>query len=192
MDVAEITVDKDTARQQFERYRALVRQRATKEDLAPMRGFKALSKGQQVIDLFFTMKKVALDELYRPRLAICRANAEKVYYRHGEKGDGTFSADQSWWRRASRLKYIDFPQGTFPTVLNTQIRWNTLKALVPVVPAHLRPAAALSNYHILWEPEWSEEPPRDPILLKRIARFTFIVLAQWDLSELERSILRGV
>ncbi len=195
MEISEIGMDKLTAREHFLRYRNLVRQRRvkerTKEDLALMRGFKALSMGKQVIDLFATMKKVGLDERMRPKLAICQANALRVYYRHGDNGAGAFSIDTDFWRQRHRGR-ISFAEGTFSTATVGATRWRSLTALVPGVPAQLRPAALLSNYHILWEPEWEEEPPRDPILLKRIARYVFVVLAQWELSELERSMLRGV
>src|SRR5207253_8584714 len=63
------------------------------------------------------------------------------------------------------------------------------KAMVPIIPPHLRPADALSNYYILSEAHWSPEPPRDPFLLKRIDGFLFAVLAAWDLTEIERAVL---
>ncbi len=194
MEVEQIKMDRSMARDHFMRYQNLLRERRIKErsreDIALMRGFKALSKGQQVIDLFVTMKKIGLDERMRPKLAICRANATKVYYRHANNGGGVFSNDNDF-HRVRHSGRISFAEGIFPAVTDTQVRWRSLSALVPILPARLRPTAALSNYHILWEPEWDEEPPHDPILLKRIARYTFVILAQWDLTELERSVMRG-
>ena len=189
MDIQPIVMDKKIARQHFERYRTLVRMRASKEDVALMRGFKALAQGKQILDLIVCLKKAGLDERFRPKLAIARADTEKTWYRHNDGGAGEFKTQQS--ARGSR-QIIAIPRGTFSTVSDNETRWTHLTALVPSVPAQFRPAAALSNYHILWEPEWSEEPPHDPILLKRIAKYTFVVLAQWDLTLRERSVMRGV
>lgn len=43
-----------------------------------------------------------------------------------------------------------------------------------------------------WEVEkWKPVPPRDPILVKRLTPNLFGVLATWNLTELERAIIRG-
>lgn len=75
-------------------------------------------------------------------------------------------------------------------------RWfkRTYAATVPEVPFHLRPDD-LSAYFILWEvPEWREayyptRAPADPLLLERIAHPIYVVIAQWDLTELEQKLL---
>lgn len=64
--------------------------------------------------------------------------------------------------------------------------------MVPHIPPALRPARKLENYHILWEADWQQDPPRDPMLLKRLAGTFYAVLAVWDLTDLERAVLNGV
>lgn len=191
MNIQPITMDKKIAQEHFERYRALVRQRSDKEDVALMRGFKALSAGKQIIDAVEVMRSAGVDHLFRPKLAIIRADATECFFRNDANGAGVFRMAQSDWRYATR-RFINFPEKTFPAVLDSKLRWETWKSAVPSIPAQFRPRDAISNYHILWEPEWEAEPPRDPLLLKRIAKFTFVVLAHWDLTPLERSVLRGV
>lgn len=61
-------------------------------------------------------------------------------------------------------------------------------AIVPMIPIRLRPKASLHNYHILWEADWKQVPV-DPMLLRRIGKDSWVVLAAWDLTELERSVL---
>jgi len=39
--------------------------------------------------------------------------------------------------------------------------------------------------------KWKPLPPKDPILLKRLTPNLFGVLATWDLTNLERAIIRG-
>ena len=63
-----------------------------------------------------------------------------------------------------------------------------MNALIPNVPPALRPAHALSNYHLLWEAEWRVAPgppPGDPALLKHIGGDLYSVLAVWDLTPVE-------
>ncbi len=50
---------------------------------------------------------------------------------------------------------------------------------------------------ILWEVKrWSSqritaEPDRDPLLLRQIGGDLYAIMAQWDLTELERLVMRG-
>lgn len=71
--------------------------------------------------------------------------------------------------------------------------WQTT---VPPIPFHLRPNGDAAKYLILWEvEEWKEfraaRAPGDPFLLERIAHPIYVVVAQWDLSELEKRILES-
>lgn len=63
--------------------------------------------------------------------------------------------------------------------------------MVPSVPVWLRPEGHLSEYHILWEAEWEVAPPVDPILLKYVSGPMYAVIAQWDLTPVERAVLEG-
>jgi hypothetical protein len=64
-----------------------------------------------------------------------------------------------------------------------------VRALVPKIPPLLKPAGDLSDFFILWEAKWEAVAPVDPILLRRVSESVFVVLAQWDLTPLERSVL---
>lgn len=55
----------------------------------------------------------------------------------------------------------------------------------------------LRRYHVFWKVEaWYDrnpiEPPVDPFLLLHIGGSNYAVLAQWGLTELERSDMRGL
>ena len=70
-------------------------------------------------------------------------------------------------------------------------------ALVPMVPADVRPKGALSNFFVLWEVQaWASraqvmQPDRDPYLLKHLAGDLYAVVAEWELTDLERAIMTG-
>jgi hypothetical protein len=67
-------------------------------------------------------------------------------------------------------------------------------AMVPMVPADVYPSRGLdlSKHFVLWEVEdWDAAPPVDPMLLKPIGGNLYAVIAQWNLTEIERVIIAG-
>src|SRR5437868_3850293 len=74
MNVATITMPKEQAIQAYREYREAVRSNPNPEDRAVMMGYKALAKGNAVIDLCDVMGAAGLDELGRPKLAVARAH----------------------------------------------------------------------------------------------------------------------
>jgi hypothetical protein len=103
----------------------------------------------------------------------------------------------AWARDAHRHTYIDLPTDSFP---RRSAKWGRhFAAMTPLVPIHLRPKprqgnpqGALANYHILFEAEWRPVPPKDPLLLRRVGQADlWVVLAAWDLTEVERAVLAG-
>jgi hypothetical protein len=92
-----------------------------------------------------------------------------------------------------RRERVTLPAGTFPTMKGNEIwRYQKHSTLTPIIPPALRPKHNLANYKTLWEVEaWKLEPPRDPMLLKPLGGMLYAVLATWDLTELERAVLRG-
>jgi hypothetical protein len=69
------------------------------------------------------------------------------------------------------------------------IRWNA-DASVPGVPPALRPADKgwPSKHYVLWETDW-DDVPEDPALLKPLGALLYVVVATWDLTELEQAVL---
>ncbi len=56
----------------------------------------------------------------------------------------------------------------------------------------LLPKGSNENYYVLWEVDhWTREPPRDPYLLRRITDNMFVVIAAWNLTDLERAVIKG-
>lgn len=174
------------------------------------RGYKAISQGQQVIDLGQTMHAagVQADTLY-PRLAICRADARTCRVQMKPDGSARFVDEAARWRHF-KLRQVLLPAGTLPSYLlswradnrgQQRFRpggllerdlWNAeATALVPIVPPALHPRAALVNYHILWDAVWTPAPPTDPLLLRHLSGMLYAIVAQWDLTPLEQAVMRG-
>lgn len=202
MNAPKIEISKEKAKEIYGDYLEAVKTRKEKylQDLKQV--YYHLSKGNPVLDIYEVFKKSGVNESGEPKLAICQADARECYFRKRELGSGTFSRFKDWGKAES----VSLPSNTFPDWPRGMIKkeWGEgeiegilrreVKTTVPIVPAHLLPTGKLDNYYILWEvSEWNEVPiVADPFLLKRINDNAFIVLAEWDLTEVEQAVIRGL
>lgn len=191
-----ITMNKEEAEKELKEYREIVKTRGEDYLKQIKESLYHLSQGRSILDMNIVMKVGGINEEGEPKLAIARSDWNRVRFRKQQVGAGRFFRDDN-----SGLKMnVSIPENTFP-------KWNekekadrfeekiirkTISTKVPIVPAQFLPKGKLENYYILWEVDkWNEEPPKDPILLKRIEENTFVVLGAWDLTPLEQSIIRG-
>lgn len=196
MNLPIIDIPRAVARQHFLDYRRAVRARAQCEDELLMRGYRALSQGRQIISVAEAIAQGGVGSDGLPQMAICRADAERCFVRYERSGVVRFAANSSgvFGRgRVDRSLIRVFRPGMLPTYPGQAWIPREGEARVPLVPAGLRPAHSLGNYFILWEATWNRIAPTDPALLKAIGGGLYIVLAVWNLTELERAVigLRG-
>jgi hypothetical protein len=163
-------------------YRSAIEGGGTKDDRVLLKAYSALERGRRLIDVRQVMKATGVDERVRPKLAISRASAEHCWYQW-QNGGALF-----WWKDGAKYYHwprckLRLPFGTLPPAQVNQ----TSHCLVPSIPPRLRPKN-LDPYFILWEADW-DDAPVDPILLRHLDGPLFVVLAGWDLTEVERSIL---
>lgn len=186
MNLETIGQDAAAAKVAYRQYRQL--RTKSKEDDQIMRAFRTAAKGTPLIKLSEVIEAGGFDSKHLPRLAVCRADFK---WCEVSSSDGRLVFHE-WYGRTS---YATAPMGK-PKVITLAVpsaswRAPTSKAMVPIIPAHLRPIAALHNYTILWEAEWSLTAPKDPALLKHVGGDLYAVLAIWDLTEIERAVLSG-
>jgi hypothetical protein len=131
-----------------------------------------------------------------PKLALASAMAKACFLERHVNGGATMKSSQNWRAKGNsydwRAGTFTFPPDTFPWGWDRKARVHRSdhKAQLPIIPLHLRPRRGLANYHILWEAEWEPIPPRDPYLLRRIGKADlWLVVAHWDLTEVERAAL---
>lgn len=192
MNVPLITMPAHDAEVAFQEYQSAVKARHTEEDAAIMEGYRAMMKGHSVIDIEDAIGQAGLDACGRPHLAICRADGHYCWFEHRHDGP-IFSLTERQQHRHTRT-YVRLRRGLFGEnakflLPGRRYQW-AIRALVPSIPPRLRPKGALSSYHILWEADW-EWVPKDPLLLRHLYGHLYAVLAQWDLTELERAVLKG-
>lgn len=206
MKVAEILTPRQEARREFLRYRESVRERMRlelspeearllKEDQELMEGYRVISRGARVLNINETMRAAGCDELGRPRLAIACAAATKVRFVQYTANGCCFTVRSGKWMRYScpydrPHKYnIRFPLSVIPG-LERRTHTRDLEAVVPLIPLRLRPRGDLKRYAILWEADW-EAVPTDPLLLRHLKGPLYAILAQWDLTPLEKAVMEG-
>ncbi len=208
MPLAVLEVPKEEARRSLREYRELLRTERSREYEFIARGYREIERGRQLIQLTPTILAGGLDDLGRPNLAVCRADARRVFLDLAHNAI-TFNADRGWTQ--DRLGFLGGNHVTVPwpgdhgtCVTCGGPIWrcaavHTWTAVVPLVPPRHLPAGraghtthTLDRYHILWEADWQRAPqPRDPALLRHIGGDLWSVLAVWDLTPLEAAVLAG-
>jgi hypothetical protein len=200
MDIEQMVVDRAEAERLYRKYKE---HRAYSQpiDWEIQRAYQHLSKGRLVIRAIESVLKSGVDEQGLPKLALCGATAKNCYLFRDQNGAATMTSANTQYRATKknsvswRESSFAFPRDSFPIVNwgptpRERARSDTHIAQVPLVPIHLRPQRGLPNYHVLFEAEWTPVPPRDPYLLRRIGNADlWLVVAHWDLTEVERAAL---
>ena len=181
MNVERIRVDRKKARDLYRKYKEHQHYSAP-IDREIQRAYQLIAQGRVVIKALESIRIAGLGDDKLPRLAICRADQQKVELRMHSDGGATFESPGR--HRGARGQRISLPSATF-----TRTDWARSEARVPIVPIHLRPKRGLANYHVLWEAEWSNIQPRDPYLLRRVGGDLWLVVAAWNLTEVERAAM---
>lgn len=185
METQRIEFDPAKARELYRAYRKH-QHYSTLIDWEIQRIYQLVAQGRVVIRAIESIKAAGLNEQRLPKLAIARADAEACFFRV-ERNECIFDTE-AWPRRRVRHHSLEirFSARDWP---NVTTKWRS-RATLPPIPLHLRPLRGLANYHVLWEAEWTPVPPRDPMLLRRIGRSdAWLVVAAWDLTEVERAVL---
>jgi hypothetical protein len=202
--VQPIKMERYKARELYDQYKAHCKSKHTAEDRGIMLGYRALAEGKSVINIFDVFRTCPADHRGLPKLAIGRAHWERCWYdRERETDQAEFRDRERNWsiRKNARMAVVRIPAAHMSRETcqyywhpgereQRQRRNGPGRAIVPIIPANIRPKTSLERYHILWEADW-DVVPRDPLLLRQIHGGVFAVLAQWDLTDLERAVLSG-
>lgn len=208
MDVELIKMPKEEAHKKIEAYKkrlgkskgAKVASEVNKEYQAAIKGYQALAEGTALLDLDEVFQNCPVDENGRPKLAIHRADRKQVRFTWDGGSTRAFFTDTGGSRQRSVVVDMGREHGKRRAWNDgtTSHAYLNGYSIVPMVPADVRPKfGQLKDMFILWEVEkWADDqiratPDRDPYLLKHIHGSLYAVLAEWDLTDLERSIMKG-
>lgn len=183
MNVQPLGVTQEAAAAALATYKAH-RSTYDKRDWEIERIYRQIAKGKTVISVHDAIRRAGVDELGRPRLAIMRADQSHCECRVGDFETITITNQH---RSTAQEWHFEIMWPGRP-----RAAWSRYQGMLPrIPPQHRPPVKALGNYHILWEADWTLAPPADPYLLKRIGKDAWVVLAAWDLTEVELSVLRS-
>lgn len=185
MNVEKIVVDRKKA---LELYRAYKTHQHYSEpiDHEIQRAYQLIAQGRMVIKALESIQNAGLNSDGWPKLALANALVKTCHCELSREGVAMFT--KGGWGADRDRKNTFRVTGLRRAVPMKEWRENA-QAMVPLVPIHLRPKRALGNYHILWEAEWKRVPPVDPMLLRRIGGDLWLVVAAWDLTEVERAAM---
>lgn len=184
MEVKTITVPREKAQEEWRNYLALLKKRKEQYLRELKDAYWHLSKGRRILDIYEVFKAVGVDELERPKLAIAPTFAEKIRF--------SYWSDYSiFYGHGGSQKYnVRLPKEVLPNPRRDFWERNSIETVAPAVPAQFLPLGKF-GYYLLWEARDWNDVPKDPILLRRLSRNLFAVLATWRMSKLERAIARG-
>ena len=183
-----VTISADAARDLWRAYQKH-RAHSTPIDREVMAAYQKLAQGKLVIKALESVVTAGVNEQGLPKLAITRADAKHCHLTMYGSGEAIMrSGQRTPTPRPGAVSTVrfDFRAGTFGPVS----RWRNAEAIVPQPPLHLRPKRGMQNYHVLFEAVWTKAPPSDPFLLRRLGKGDlWLVLAMWDLTEVEKAAL---
>lgn len=183
MNVDTILVSQDEAQTKLQMYRDAVNKRRTDEDELLEFLYASVAKGARVINVHEAVKLAGLNEKNEPRMAIARADWDRVYFDSDYSQGGVYRKTRNYTHVLANR--IAFPRNTFPS----DITRRGLETIVPHIPIAIRPSRGLSLRYVLFEVQEWHTYNRDPYLLRRIAGNLFVVEAEWELTPLEASLL---
>ena len=176
---------REEAEIEYAKYCALLKKHPSEQYKTLKKAYYAIKQGKQILDIYKAFEQAGTFPDGYPRLAIARAHMMKIQYR-----TASWSSSGGFYSPDGINAQVALPNfGWQQHLLNRE-------TVVPLVPAEYHPNSDLKNYHILWEVEeggWKPVPilPGDPLLLKRLSKNLFVVLAMWDLTELEKAVIKS-
>lgn len=189
MNVQHITMKPAEARARLLDYRKHLHTRADSEYEACADAYKELAKGTPLIALSASMAAAGWDEQGRPKLAIARADRKRVVANINPNQIVFNSGDPGYSQRAGTTLTTGFRREGWPArPTGLREHWQG-KAMVPLIPADVRPTRCdLTKHHIIWEADW-EAVPIDPLLIRHVGGDLWAVIAEWNLTEVERAVI---
>lgn len=179
MKVETLKMDPEVARELWRKYQTHRAYQAPHDaEIAAI--YKHIAQGKTVIRAFESIRAAGLNEQGLPRLAIARADQPRCLLRTHD--NNSFVFEPTRWARRNKSTNITLEWPSHGIKKDGE-------AVVPIIPVHLRPKRGLANYHILWEAEWTRRYPVDPYLLRRFGGDAWLVVAAWDLTDVERAVM---
>lgn len=200
MNTPTITATPEEAKEKLAAYKARSRRLSDPEYHDIILAYEWLAKGHKLIDVGVAIRDTGFDDKMRPKLALARADRREVRFEWGGNSDVALFDASARGRVRWTPQFMERVNFNRRHGLTNCSPWGGTSieafALVPLVPAEIRPGK-LSDYHILWEvDEWHDHSQTavaspDPYLLRRVKGDLFAIIAEWELTEIELMVCQG-
>jgi hypothetical protein len=195
--VKQLSIEQEEAKKIYKEYKTALKTNKKNhitEHYQLERLYRYLAQGKAVIDIRECFKKAGYNKKGEPRLAIACVGyinnniTHNITCKRHSDGEVVFSLGATWVKKG-RIRIQMEPLPLKPPELFYS-KYPEINAIIPVIPPKYLPQVKdLKDYYLLWEvTDWSSKP-KDPLLLRRISDWAFVVLAAWDLTPLERMLL---
>ena len=199
MQIEQHSLSQEKAKELWKEYREAIKQNKSDKFLQDMKKvYNQLKCGRKVVDINTIVERGGITKNFEPKIAIALASSKNVHCTYRASGKVLYQNSLGYFRN---MIDIETAQETLPQlpIEHQEKDWNNrpdgkkrLTAPVPQIPASLRPKGKLKNYYVLCEVDkWKPEPPTDPFLLRRLTPNMFVVLAAWNLTDLEKAVMKG-
>jgi len=193
MKLDTLTEVKHIAEEKYQEYKNAPKNALSKVYKDAARLYYQIKKGRKIIEIGKVIKAGGVHENGHPKLAIAKASNKTVTCHYYQNGDVKYLNGKPGGRLREYAHDVCIKNGLPEFALKNS--WDNkvvLTAPVPIVPPKHLPQSLTDDYYILWEvDEWKMIAPTDPYLLKRLTRSHFIVVAGWDLTEVEKSVMNA-
>lgn len=194
MNLSTIVVSQEEATEKLAEYQAAIRRDGNAEDVAIVQAYRAAARGLAVISLSRVVGEGGYHDNGWPRMAIARADCTEVEVRWHGSGDDRYLVFRDEFAGITRWNpSLVGPHHVkvAPSECSPLVSGRAVCAPIPLTPPRFRPKRPrLANLHVLWEVEtWTKKPSKDPALVKHIRGDLWVVLATWDLTDLELAVL---
>lgn len=186
MNVSTLTIEPDVAEERLEQYTKRPTIERTDEDQLLIKVYRQVAKGKKILNILDAFSSTGVNDQLEPKLAISRADFKSVVFEHGwlssNNHENHFSPYGKW--DSSKAERISF-QSRF---LAEKVTHKRLVTATPHIPPDIRPEKP-HLYHVLFEVESWQVYNKDPFLLKNVYGYLYSVEAEWELTDLEASLL---
>jgi hypothetical protein len=216
MQVEELTCLPEKAKTELEALKIVIKQTSKTRNAEVYRDLKRVyghiqKYGGKIINVTESIKKAGINADGDPKLAIVRADSPFVFcLKHANGTCGFYRSVESnpfGYEKKNLIveaktpdlqvsfgSYVWQHRKGYETSQDWGIERRRIRAPTPLIPPSILQniKTNLCNYSVLWEVEkWENIVPKDPMLLKQLTDNLFVVLASWDLTDLERAVLQG-
>jgi len=210
MELEELVVERKAVEAELENIKQAIKEGYISKRTTLARDLMAvyghLKHGGKIVDVYEAFHKAGLKEEH-PKFAIVSFDARWCYLYKKMNGGAIFSNENKGRWDVHAVKGngdVELPPDTYEWQREEDKReivgGTRFKTVAPMVPPRVVNIASAKltpqHYHVIFEPEvWAKSkvprPPGDPILVKRLTPNIFGVVATWDLTKLERAVIRG-